>query len=281
MKLRAFTNSWNGLHGEDGPYGPNKIDFAMITDALTNPPTYVASEPLVTSVVDHLSTQPWNYTFLHFEETDYVGHYFAWGRTEWSNAVRHVDGQLGRIFAAIDARPDLAGQIYLIVTADHGGGGSFNGFSHDSVVNPLDYTTPFFLWGPGIPAGTNLYSLFANRGDPGPDRVDYNYNPQPIRVGDSGNLALALLGLPPIPGSFMHPELKGLTYAVKVGRDQGALRVAWPVGAEGHVLETTTSLGHASTWEEITDGIGLDHNCRVLELPDNSDGPRFFRLRKK
>ena len=66
-----------------------------------------------------------------------------------------------------------------------------------------DYTIPFMAWGPGIPAGANAYDVFPTRHDPGTGRPDYNDPLQPLRNGDTGNLALSLLGLPPIPGSTM------------------------------------------------------------------------------
>jgi hypothetical protein len=55
-------------------------------------------------------------------------------------------------------------------------------------------------WGPGVPAGRNLYGLNPTFRSPGNDRTNYG-GQQPIRNGDLANLATDALDLPRVPGS--------------------------------------------------------------------------------
>jgi len=206
QSITFFARSWSSgggpdLIGEDN--GSNKLDYISLTSS---------TPPLVDEVVNRVQAGTlWNYTFVHFVEPDSIGHFLGWGSTAWSNAVMQLDAQVGRLLDALKANLLLADQAVLILSADHGGAGT----SHNNAANSLNYTIPLFVWGPGIPAGVDLHSLFSNRADPGTGRPDYNATPQPMRNGDTANLALSLLGLPPIPGSSILPVYSTLPSIVE------------------------------------------------------------------
>ena len=72
---------------------------------------------------------------------------------------------------------------------------------HHQTERASHYTVPFYVWSPGVPRA-DLYELNDGlRADPGTDNVGSDADVQPIRNGDAANLALALLGLPAVPGS--------------------------------------------------------------------------------
>jgi len=79
---------------------------------------------------------------------------------------------------------------------------------HSDATSPFDYTVPFYVVGAGIPAYTDLYRFTGSRrADPGDARPRYAEPVQPVRNGDAANAITALLGLPTVPGSFMHDLL--------------------------------------------------------------------------
>jgi hypothetical protein len=55
-------------------------------------------------------------------------------------------------------------------------------------------------WGPGVPAGRNLYGLNSSVDSPANSRTDYR-GKQPIRNADIANVASDALDLPCVPGS--------------------------------------------------------------------------------
>jgi hypothetical protein len=63
-----------------------------------------------------------------------------------------------------------------------------------------NYRIPFLVWGPGVPAGRNLYGLNPNFRGPGVSRTNYRGR-QPIRNADLANVATDALDLPRVPGS--------------------------------------------------------------------------------
>ena len=195
-KFSLFATSWNGQHGAPDrtgiDNGQNKIDMFVIDED---------TEALVNRLVADQSTQPMNYVFLHLGDPDFWGHITGWDPTPgsaYSDAVRDMDRRLGTLLNLVTTNPRLAGKTALVVTADHGG----SGLDHSDATLPEDYTIPFYVWGPGVMAGSPLYLLNpANRSIPWMSRPPYSDPIQPIRNGEAGNVALKLLGLPAIPGS--------------------------------------------------------------------------------
>ena len=197
-KFSLFDVSYNADNGavdstgEDN--GRDKIDSYVYDknfDSLTN--NFVAA----------MQAKPFNYAFVHFADPDAAGHSKGWGSTEYNNALIAIDGCLGRIFKLVESDNALKGKTIIVLTADHGG----NGKNHAKADDPLDYTIPFFVWGPGVPAGKDLYALNSlARLDPGTGRPTYSAAVQPIRNGDAANLELKLLGLPSVPGSTINSK---------------------------------------------------------------------------
>jgi hypothetical protein len=147
-----------------------------------------------------MAANHYNYSFIHYRDSDSAGHAFGWGSPEYLQAVATVDGYLAEVFHLVETDPKLAGHTAIIVTTDHGGVGT----NHGEAEQAVNYTIPVFVWGEGARSG-DLYAMNrAARSDPGDDRPDYTSDGQPIRNGDTGNLALGLLGLGPIPGSMIN-----------------------------------------------------------------------------
>ncbi len=277
-RLGICDRSYNALNGALDLFGDDdgqdKIDFASIADVSG----FNISNEVNLLIQDLNAENPKRYSFIHIAEPDLTGHSSGWGSANWSNAVRNVDAQIGRILDAIGSNPTLAGNTAVIIAADHGGGGVLPN-AHTESYHITNYTIPFFLWGPDIPGGQNLYSLISNRGDPGTNRAEYSVFPQPIRGGDGGNLALSLLGLPTIPGSYFIPELKSLQPPLVVTRTFSALSFSWPSPSEGFFLEFAENITDA-VWRKITNGIVTigENQHFTLDLKTTPEYG-FFRLR--
>jgi hypothetical protein len=118
-----------------------------------------------------------------------------------------MDAAIGQVLDAVEADPVLSGRTAVIVTADHGGTGT----DHSNASDPFNYTIQFHAWGPGIPAGADIYLLnTGSRLDPGEDQLPCDTIVPPVRNGEAANLAAALLGLGPVTGSTIG-NTNGLT----------------------------------------------------------------------
>jgi hypothetical protein len=112
----------------------------------------------------------------------------------------HTSMPTGLPVARVAGHPEMRGLTALIITADRGG----VALNHADPKNRANFTIPFFLWGPGVPPGKDLYDIVTETQEPRGDlNPGYEAAPQPIRNGDLGNTALMLLGLPAIPGSVI------------------------------------------------------------------------------
>ncbi len=186
-----------------GDNGHRKLDNTYINTSLTG-----TSSPCDTYIAQQKST-PMQFAFLHFNNPDSAGHNNGgWGSPGYYNSVAAVDVMLGKIFDLIETDNSavglaMRGKTAIILTADHG--------TQNSYVTPAErYSVPFYVWGPGVTAGADLYDLNPDNRQMASSYPMTTYGGiQPIRNAEASNLALALLApyyFPegkciPIPGS--------------------------------------------------------------------------------
>jgi sulfatase-like protein len=121
---------------------------------------------------------------------------------QYLGAVKRTDVLLSRILRTVANHPPLHRHTLVMLTADHGG----KGRSHYTADKLQNFRIPFMVWGPGVPAGRDLYDLNTAFRSPGSSRTSY-HGTQPIRNGDLANLATDALDLPRVPGSeFDNPH---------------------------------------------------------------------------
>lgn len=182
--------SYNAIYGARDTTGVDngrdKIDNTYITATLGG--------PIVNNFIAQQTTNPMQYAFLHLNEPDSAGHASGWGSAAWYSSVVAVDTMLGKLFKLVEQDlPALIGHTAIILTADHG---------YQGAPGPNTYSVPFFVWGPGVSAGADLYALNAGQRKVATTYPLTTYSGlQPIRNAEANNLALQLLGLGPIPGS--------------------------------------------------------------------------------
>ncbi len=183
--------------GEDN--GRDKLDrFVMESE----------TDKLVDQLIADLAIEPADFIMLHLRDPDSAGHAEGWDLTPGSpylTAVAKVDGLVGRVLDAIGKQPGMKDNTWVILTADHGGLTATKG--HGEAKESDNYTIPFYVWGPGVSAGNDLYAISSKtRLDPGSANPPLDAAKPPIRNGDAGNLILQLLGLPAIPGSTINAK---------------------------------------------------------------------------
>ncbi len=197
-KFELYDKSYDEASGAEHEHGRDKIDVFFTED--DGPP--FLSQSVNERFLDDMAKRHFNYVFVHYRDPDTIGHALGWGSGGWFYALSNVDAYLGKVFRLVDRDPKLAGRTAIILTTDHGG----IGYGHSDATKHENSTIPVMAWGAGVGRG-DLYAINRDtRTDPGTERVDYAAEHQPIRNGDTGDLALSLLGLGPIPGSLINAK---------------------------------------------------------------------------
>ena len=197
-RFSLYEQSYNATTGAPDTVGidngRDKIDHHLITTDFIS---------MHTNYLSDMVAFEFNYSFLHYLLPDGVGHSAGWGSEAWNSSVRLMDEYMGDILELIDNHAAFAGDTIIILTADHGGTGT----GHGNASTPANYTIPLLIWGAGVAPGADLYALNPiSRLNPGTGRPSYTATNQPIRNGDTGNLAINLLGLVPISGSTINAQ---------------------------------------------------------------------------
>lgn len=162
---------------------------------------YCNTNSIIEEIVnDIINNKIYNYNFIHFGETDKMGHTYGWDSVEYKCALTNVDQDISKLLDTLDKKKI---NYYFIITTDHGGSTR----KHSDIENPLNYNIPFYIYkNNGFNYKNNdLYdfNMLSRK------RPSYNVNPdyngmQPIRNSDTGNFILSLFKLPPIKNSLIN-----------------------------------------------------------------------------
>lgn len=173
-KHGVVDNSFSGSHFDQYPhffkylkqrdptlFTASIVDWGPINEQIV-PDQYAdlkiqnVSDPAVRdAAVNLLQTGDPDAIFLHFDQVDEAGHSIGWGSAPYYTAIQNVDGLVGNIMAALNARPGVASgseNWLVLLTADHGGEGT----SHFASQGLINWEVPFVISGKSVPAGTTL-----------------------------------------------------------------------------------------------------------------------------
>ena len=195
----------NEILANSGISGGPKIDTYLLDGSYLHNPSQ-SPFAYVTNYIEAMRASAFNFSLFHFAGPDSAGHAAGWGSDAQKTAIEAVDVELGRIFDLIENEAELVGKTVLILTADHGGGGGWT-HGHTMPTHKDNYTIPFYVWGQGVSSG-DLYGPKSNTRT-APEATSnpafsVETSSMPIRNGSVANLALQLLKLPPVPGSWIN-----------------------------------------------------------------------------
>ncbi|MFF6791533.1 alkaline phosphatase family protein [Streptomyces filamentosus] len=112
---------------------------------------YVVNDALITDLTEQvLLDQNPDVLFVYFGETDEIGHNHGAASPKYLDAIAVQDGQLGRLLAAIEARPTRAAERWTVIVATDHGHTDAGGHGGSSVEERRTFV---LAQGPGIAAG--------------------------------------------------------------------------------------------------------------------------------
>jgi bisphosphoglycerate-independent phosphoglycerate mutase (AlkP superfamily) len=85
-----------------------------------------SNEDVTAAAVKIIETHKPTVMFVHYAEVDSTGHAKGWGSKEQFAKIEETDGELAKLFAALD-RAGIRQSTVVILSADHGGAGLTHG----------------------------------------------------------------------------------------------------------------------------------------------------------
>ncbi len=184
------------------------INLRILGDNADTWITGVTDEAATQEAASLLATDDPDVVFVHLDQVDGAGHGSGFSPTNPSylNAISAVDAHIGTIVAAIDARPTIASEDWLIIiTSDHGG----TGLSHGQNISE-HLETPLIVSGNAAASGTTI--------TPDPELIDlpatvltflglaidpaWDWDGEPVGLNMAGVTSDPFECLPPPPPSM-------------------------------------------------------------------------------
>lgn len=135
-KICASIYNWEPLRDLGRP---EALDFAWYQNLTYQ---HDGDDILTDAALEHLARRMPDFAFIYLGTVDTAGHYYGWMSEGYLAQAERVDGNLGRILAA------LPKDAHVLLQADHGG----HDRNHGENV-PEDMTIPWMVAGPKVTPG--------------------------------------------------------------------------------------------------------------------------------
>jgi hypothetical protein len=130
--------------------------FSARVDTRVSTPAAEYDTGTTSRAVDRLRNGDPDAMFVHLDNIDHAGHTYGAASTQYADAIRTADAQVGQMTAAVTARPGYAAEDWLImVTADHG---HTDAGGHGGSTLP-ERSTFLIATGPTLGAGSVRYDV--------------------------------------------------------------------------------------------------------------------------